>query len=208
MDIKSVRGWLATHEPGSIVEKQTFYNKRFNPKTGRNEHAAYRLLVEKYAEVHEVKFNAMRQTQKDRIASTSVLFTDEEILSVEDFQVRYKIQLMQGKLRSLMNQLNSIRRIENMPLISSQVTKRNTLGNETDSPISPENLSVALEEFEVDAVVDFLSADSLRNRRLSFDEVGALSIQHSPRKISSSASKPFLRDALEKIAKSHGRIAS
>lgn len=202
VSMRSVRAWLSTNM-GLTIASQTLMNRRLDRRTGSKVHSPLRQVIEKYAKIQNLAFSSPKMDIK--VASSgAVAISEAELALIPDHLVRYKAQLLVGRVRNLENQLNQLRTIANLPSLSEAILSEGTLASGTARPNAiSEGTGQILNEGEIDALADFLKPSSCRRRGLSFDNLGGLKVTHPAsreRKVAS-LSTPDLQSALEKILK-------
>lgn len=204
VSMSSVRAHLSTNY-GITIAPQTLSNKTLDKRTGQKTHSAHRQVIEKYAEVQ--RLSERRPGRVDAQKGTSfALLSEAELASIEDHQVRYKAQLLVGRVRNLNNQLNQVRAIQNLPSISAAAYPERL---RTESPDATALLGTGdeftLDEDELEAIRDFFKNLSMHRRGLDFDKVGRLRVNLRPTKEAKTValSKPELQRALEKVLRSY-----
>ena len=204
--INSVRSWLATNT-GIQVAYSTLVNSRTDNNTGEKIKYPARQIIDKYKEVQEFKISGVRKKQAHRNFSTPD-FSEAELLSIEDHQVRYKVQLLSARVRNLNKQLNAVREIRNLPLVSTSMLSQNLLKKDADgSALAVEGTDLTIDEQELDALADFLKPGALKRRQMKFDDDGILQIESPPsrKRTTIQGSRGFFEQALRKILISYGR---
>ena len=172
-------------------------NKRVDKLTGKKVHSPLRQIIDKYG---EVQCSTLASAPKVPEGSSfgSIVLGDSELASISDHQVRYKVQLIAGRVRNLETQLNQLRTIRDLPALPASI-----LSNETGSVEPQGRASSDLHEEEIEALADFLKPSSLKRRGLTFDDLGRLKVTHpaSRERKTVSISTPDLQGALEKTLK-------
>lgn len=113
--MKSVRAWLSTNV-GLTIAPQTLMNKRLDKLTGEKVHSPFRLIIDKYSEIQSI--SSFSLPKEERVMNLgSVVMSEAELASFSDHQVRYKAQLLAGRVRNLETQLNQLRTITNLPTL-------------------------------------------------------------------------------------------
>lgn len=202
VSVSSVRGWLVTNR-GISIAPSTLMNLRTDPKSGEKVHAPARRIIDMY--VSAQRRLSTSAGQKGSPPYSSVFVTEAEISEIADHQTRYKVQLLTARVRNLETQLNHVRAIGRLPELSAGCVPQDDQGDPrsdepkaikggSDNPNRPE-------EFELDALLDFLNASAMRRRKIGFNENGALIVTHPPGPATrtSNISKPFFETALQKI---------
>lgn len=203
VSVASVRGWLSTNR-GMYIAASTLMNLRNNPQTGEKNYAPARLIINSYIDAQK----GLRK-RGDKISEHnfgSLFLNDSEIKEINDHQVRYKVQLMVGRVRNLETQLNQLRTINNLPVLPPATLSQNYLpGIGGQSSVVERNQSLILDEEELRALNDFLDEKSMKRRRIAFGDNGTLKATYSASSQTSTCaiSKPFLEDALRKILRSY-----
>ena len=202
VSIASVRGWLATNR-GITIAPSTLMNLRTNTQTGEKSYSPLRLIINKYVGVQ--KMSAKRAT-KIVPSFGSFVLSEAEMREIEDHQVRYKVQLLIGRVRNLETQLNHVRAIGNLPMLpTAGEMKSSSLEGSELITLPKGDRDSKLDEEEQKSLEDFLSERSMLRRKIAFDENGALTATHlaSPKRSTTFISKPFLKSALSKVLRSH-----
>ena len=205
VSIGSVRGWLITNR-GLSIAPSTLMNLRTDPRTGEKKHSPARRIIKKYIEVQELPSKRTIKPAEHHLASFA--FDESEMREIKDHQVRYKVQLLVGRVRNLETQLNHVRTISNLPeLAAENVPQNHSLLNEDPSVPIGDGDAIRLDEAEREALHDFLNDNSMHRRKIGFDENGALKATHpaNPSTSTTAISKPFLKGALHKILRAHRR---
>jgi len=206
VSITSVRGWLVTNR-GINIAPSTLMNRRTDPQTGDKTHSPSRLIINKYIEIQKVA--TKRVSKKIKQSFGSIALSESEMKEIEDHQVRYKVQLLAGRVRNLETQLNHVRTINSLPVLTTAGLSQSFLrGAEDQTSVIENSQNLRLDEEELDALNDFLKKSSMRRRKVEFDNNGTLKITHPASSTTSTAaiSKPFLEGALHKILRSYGRV--
>lgn len=206
VSMPSVRAHLSTNY-GITIAAQTLSNKTLDKRTGQKTHSPLRQVIDKYSEVQRLLEKKPGRTEAKR-SMGSALLSDAELASIEDHQVRYKVQLLVGRVRNLSAQLNEARAIQNLPTIPAAAFPEGFLaGNQDAPPLLGSGANLALDEDELEALEDFVKQTSMRRRALDFDELGTLRVTLRPTKEGKTValSKPELQSALEKILRSYAR---
>jgi len=206
VSMPSVRAYLSTNY-GITIAPQTLSNKTLDKRTGQKTHSPLRQVIDKYAEVQRLSEKRPGRVEP-RVSMGNALLSEADLASINDHQVRYKTQLLVGRVRNLSNQLNEVRAIQNLPSISAAAFPQSFLSEGLNaSPSIASEGNVALDEEEMEAIKDFVKKTSMRRRNLDFDEMGTLSVNLRPTQESKTValSKPELRSALEKIIQLYGR---
>jgi hypothetical protein len=199
VSVSSVRGWVSTNR-GLSIASSTLMNLRRNSHNGEKDYSPARRIINKYTNVQ--KFATKRPASKIEPSYGSFALSDSEMREIQDHSVRYKVQLMAGRLRNLENQLNQLRTINKLPALPpAALSQSRLLGSGRQFSTEENAYDANLDEEEINALNDFLDDRSMRIRKLEFSEVGALKATYpaSSQTSSSAISKPFLKDALQKI---------
>ncbi len=206
VSIKSVRGWVSTNR-GISIAASTLMNRRLDPQTGENNYSPARLIINKYIECQ--RHSGGLKTKKEEQKFGSFALSEAEMKEIEDHTVRYKVQLIVGRMRNLETQLNQLRTINKLPsLPPAALSESYLISSEGLDTIEEPDRNLSLSEDELEALSDFLELKSMRRRKAEFDENGTLRITHpaSPKTTVKAISKPFLETSLRKILKSyHGK---
>lgn len=205
VSVSSVRGWVSTNR-GISIAASTLMNLRVHPQTGEKEHSPARQIINRYVEVQKV--STKRMTSRAEPGLSSIVLSEREMKEIEDHQVRYKVQLMAGRLRNLETQLSQLRTINRLPTLPPTALSENyLLASEGQLPGADSDQDLSLDEEDLNALTDFLNESKLHRRKLEFDDNGALKVTHPARSDTAtvSISKPFLADALRKILRSYAR---
>lgn len=196
--ISSVRAWLATNR-GISIASSSLMNKTLNSKTGLKSHSAARRIIDQYARIHN---HNSRAGQNSEISiGANPLISDAELAGIPDHQLRYKIQLLAARARNLQNQLNQVRSIGNLPIISEPYLRQLQHQEFPASDSVDGSHDATLDQAEIDSVMDLVEVRSMLRRGLTFDQNGALKIEvpASQRTRTISISKPFFESAVRKI---------
>ncbi|WP_425080036.1 hypothetical protein [Ruegeria denitrificans] len=204
--VKSVRSWLATNS-GLAISAASFSNSNIDATTGERTYRPQRRIVEKYAEIQRIiEDSSGRNSGQPNVShppSTSVAFlSDDELGAINDNQVRYKVQLLQGRVKNLLIQNNNFRKISNLPLLSASMFGEQFKPAESQCTANPiGKLSGILVENELSVLIDFLENGSLKSRQLHFDDVGTLrvTLPAISRRKEVRISKPGLEEVLKKL---------
>ncbi|MBE1291018.1 MAG: hypothetical protein GJ677_00865 [Rhodobacteraceae bacterium] len=206
ISVTTVRRWIITHY-GLAISGQNFSNSTLDQDTGSRRYRPYRQIVDKYREAQNAMTKRKRINNEAPILNLPSL-SRAELSAISDDQVRYKVQLILGRIRSLHQQCNSLREISKLPVLSvSQMGDQNvSIGGHSGEKPEPNRVNWLNEE-ELRALSDFVDARALKTRRLEFDEFGALIVFHpaSNRRHAASVSKPNLESALHRLLKLHGK---
>ena len=199
MSIGSVRGWLITNR-GISIASSTLMNLRTDPRTGEKKVSPARSVINKYADFQ--KFTSKRTKKRPEPNLASLVFNDSEMREIADHQVRYKVQLLVGRVRNLEAQLNHVRTISNLPQLTTANAPHNPSTTQEDR-VAPNGNGVylSLDDAEREALHDFLNERSMHRRKLRFDENGVLKATHpaNSKTLITPISKPFLEGALRKV---------
>ena len=160
-----------------------------------------RQVIDKYAEVQsQLVVGTSRKSPPPDISS--VFLNEKELMSIDDHQVRYKVQLLAGRVRNLETQLNQARVIGKLPAVQTSSSGGEMLTYEMigASGIASDG-GEPLDDAELRAVEDFLKVTALRRRGLSFDESGRLNVVHpaSHQRSTALLSIPDFKSALQKV---------
>ncbi|UWP88443.1 hypothetical protein [Aliiroseovarius crassostreae] len=204
VSMKSVRAWLSTNV-GLTIAPQTLMNKRQDKLTGEKVHSPFRVIIDKYCEIQSISSSSPFKEKRAQNLG-SVVMSEAELASIPDHQVRYKVQLLAGRVRNLETQLNQLRTISKLPTLP-----RNTLcdeaqrGHEEGVDAVSNSTNQALHEAEIAALAEFLKPNALKRRGLGFDDLGRLNVTHPANRKRKTVpiSSPELRTALEKILRFH-----
>lgn len=206
VSIQSVRGWVSTNR-GISIASSTLMNLRMNPQTGEKDYSPARLIINKYIEAQRA--SSKRPTKASAMSYGSFALSESEMKEIEDHSVRYKVQLMAGRVRNLETQLNQLRTINKLPTLPpAALSQSYLLSSEGLTSIEEHDQDLSLEEEELKAISDFLDQKAMQRRKVAFDENGSLKVTHpaSPKTTTLAISKPFLENALQKILKSYAKL--
>ena len=204
VSMRSVRAWLSTNA-GLTIAPQTLMNKRPDKKTGEKVHSPLRQVIDKYSEIRNLSVVSRTKAAKASYLET-VAMSEAELASIPDHQVRYKAQLLAGRVRNLETQLNQLRAISNLPTLpASPLPQESFLDEAAESDAVSTSSDQFLDEAEIEALADFMKPSALKRRGLVFDDLGRLSVMHpaSRERKSVSVSAPELQSALTKALKAH-----
>ncbi|PHX07622.1 gamma-mobile-trio protein GmtX [Vibrio splendidus] len=177
---------------GVIVSKRTIYNKR----KGEN---PYPILIEAWGKVahgQKLNFENVVRTATEpnsQIIETKGLFTDEDLLNIQDPVLRYKITVLYGQASSLKKQNSVLRKIRELPSINPDHQVEVILNNEKSLSHTENN---QLDKFDIEILSNFLK--NQRAKGLEFDSTGALWASTAIRR-GSILSDPGLKEVIEKI---------
>tara|TARA_Y100001001_G_C7999653_1_gene305797 strand:+ start:37 stop:735 length:699 start_codon:yes stop_codon:yes gene_type:complete len=172
---------------GVRLTKRTVYNDR----AGGN---PYKKLIEAWIEHSEITHSEKKNNSKSIELETSLSLIDEEDLKkISDISLRHKFSLMYGELKSLRNQVNILKDIKELPIVSQDQISHLNL----DEDLSLKNDSIInISEYEKEVIRSFLNPTS---NSLAFDEDGAL-ISRGVIKRNETLSMEGFKDLLERLS--------
>ena len=170
---------------GISITKRTIYNKR----NGGN---PYRELIDLWIEYSTLKTNINTPLSKNDNSKSNSIISKEEIASISDHVLRYKITMITSELTGVRNQINILQQVKDMPKVAASLSSQEITHHEA--------LDVFLDEYDLEAIKSILT-NSLSNL-VEFDDTGAL-IAKKTIKRGESISHPGFQDALQKIIKSY-----
>lgn len=189
--IAGVITWISQNKPGYMISKQTFYNKDPDGK-----HSLYRQILDRYADTSTAHFSKISsdtviEDEDGDMGFLSNFISLEELASIQDQQLRYKVRLLLERSSAIQKQNIRLRKIGSFAKI----------GLDGSLPAQAPASDLTITEEEKDAVIELLDNSDKRNSVLSFDEDGALVIDvaASPKRTTRTVTGPFLKDLLEKI---------
>lgn len=184
VSVASVIRYIA--EDGVKLTKRTVYNDR----AGGN---PYKILIEAWITYSEIIHSNKKGKPAKSTPETSLSFIDEEdLVKIPDVSLRHKFSLMYGELKSLRNQVNILKDVGSLPILTQQQIPTNSLDEDLlPHPKRPSNLN----NYDRDVIKDFLKPTLTS---LGFDEDGAL-ISQSAIKRNEILSMEGFKDILERI---------
>ncbi len=173
-------------EDGVRLTKRTVYNDR----AGGN---PYKKLIEAWI-AHSELTHSNKKVKPSKInTETSLSLIDEEdLVKIPDLSLRHKFSLMYGELKSLRNQVNILKDVGSLPILSQKQISHTSSDNEF-LPSSKGRIN--LTDYERDVIEDFLNSTLTS---LDFDDDGAL-VSRSVIKRNETLSMEGLRDILVKV---------
>jgi hypothetical protein len=163
------------------ITTRTIYNQR----EGGN---PYRQLIDAWIEFANFKASKSKAKVRKDIDAQNIV-EEEDLSSINDPVLRYRVSLLCGEIKGLRNQLNIARQVKNLPAIGS---------GEQSSTLEAyqQNSLDDLDDYDFGILNDFLSGSS----NASFDKDGALTAKFYIRK-NDKISNPGLKEAIEKLVR-------
>lgn len=189
--ITGVITWISQNKSGCMISKQTFYNKDADGK-----HSLYRQILDRYADTSTAHFSKISSDTvlddgDSDVAGLSNFITIQELASIQDQQLRYKVRLLLERSSAMQKQNIRLRKIGNFSKI----------GLDGSQPTQAQASDLNITDEEKDAIIELLENSNKKNSVLSFDEDGALVIDVAPsqKRTTRTVTGPFLKNVLEKI---------
>lgn len=191
VSVPAVVSWIGRNRPEAVIAKQSFYNKN-----GQGQYAAYRQVFDAFAkpdihpDVAAVKSSDVFPVP-DMSPSMAKLFTEAELASISDAQLRYKIRTLISRASALQVQNTQLRRIGDQAKVDPH----------SGTLLSAPEKETSLTEDDIATIRSFLDSATRRSGTVFFDEDGAMviSIPASPKSSNRTVTDPLFKDALEKI---------
>lgn len=182
--VASVIRYIA--EDGVKLTKRTVYNDR----EGGN---PYKILIEAWIKHSESIHSSKKGKSTKSNSETSLnLVNEEDLAKISDISLRHKFSLMYGELRSLRNQVNLLKDVGSLPVLSQQQIPHSRL----DEGLLPYTKSTFhITEYDKEVIKDFLNPTLTS---LGFDDDGSL-ISQSAIKRNETLSMEGFRDILERF---------
>ena len=185
VSIASVRAWLATNS-GISISPKTLMNKAPDRITKELLYSPMRRVLDAYRDIlpHRIEISS---EVEEGLSGYDMIVTQDELLSIGDVQLRYKVGLLNSRLRNAQNHLHYYRQCV-LP---------------TDAPESINSGGAfSLSPAEEDAIRSMLNERELGRRRAHFDEEGRLVViaPASQKRTEIIISTPFLKQALVAIS--------
>ena len=184
VSVASVIRYIA--EDGVKLSKRTVYNDR----EGGN---PYKTLIEAWIAHSELIHSNKKGKSAKSTSETSLSFiVEEDLAKISDITLRHKFSLMYGELKSLRNQVNILKDVGSLPILSQRQVPHNSL----DEGLLPHTTRLFnLSDYDKEVIKDFLNP---KLTSLGFDEDGSL-ISKSAIKRNEALSMEGFRDILERI---------
>ena len=168
---------------GVKISKRTIYNKKDGP---------YRRLIDAWIKVSNK--TTIKGSFKGNIKPENELqlITDDELKTISNHVLRYKLSLITGQIKGLQNQLNIARSLKEMPLLSATTTDPHQLAHQVQN-------NMRLNAYDIDVLKDFIKQS--KSKKISFDEDESLVAAQAITR-HEVLSQPGLKDIIERIIKS------
>lgn len=161
------------------ITTRTIYNQR----EGGN---PYRQVIDAWIEFANFKASKSKAKIHKEIDAQNIV-EEEDLSSITDPVLRYRVSLLCGEIKGLRNQLNIARQVQNLPAI-------NWDGQNSTPTEYQKKPRARLNDYDIEILNEFLSGTS----NVTFDEDGALTAKFHIRK-SNKISSPGLKEAIEKL---------
>jgi hypothetical protein len=191
-DARNVLEWIVTNQPAANLSERTIYNKRYGGIS------PYLKIIKVWAAVAASTPPGKSVVAKKGLVSElrNELVTEADLRSISDPVVRHKVALLIGQYEGIRKQSEMRQAIKSNPPVAGFLT----VGAVKDA----ESHDLALEEEEIEALVEFLNTRASGRSGIEFDAVGAVVIKRAP--AGTRISKPGFVDAIRKIVTSYNQI--
>ncbi|GEA22192.1 hypothetical protein VH1807_contig00022-0139 [Vibrio harveyi] len=179
---------------GIMISERSIYNRR----QGKN---PYPLLIDAWTKVLQGKklnFNNLvkSSTEPDtgiRIAETTGLIRDEDLLKISDPVLRYQVSVLLGQMKSLKKQNSVLRELRELPVVYPD---NQTSSLPKEGELNPDNKILQLDKLDTEILTNFLNGHG--GKGLFFDDEGSLCSSKAI-KGNSILSDPGLKAVIEKL---------
>jgi|GEM_PF-2334979 len=173
---------------GIEISKRRFYNKNDD-----GTRSLYRELIDEWIKVSNTTTISGKPKGNIKLDNDVQLISDAELSKIADHVLRYKVSLMAGEIKGLQNQLNTVRSVKELPLLSASSAMPLQLGHQVETDLG-------LVSYEIDVLKNFITPS--KSKKTDFDDDNSL-IATKPIARHDILSQQGLKDIIAKIIKSY-----